>query len=104
MFIEIDQNTIIKIKSELKGQTRSLRIKVKEITCCGPIFCLALDQAKQGDQSYQVADLNFIISSQDYLEYGDFWISYQDDAYLVLPLLEKDNKDMSQESFCLISS
>ena len=73
------------IKENAGEQPSSVRIYFAGVACSGPSFGLALDEQTDKDLFFEVGGINFIMSKDEYLEYGDIVIEDTEFGFRVIP-------------------
>ncbi|WP_101772912.1 Fe-S cluster assembly protein HesB [Peptostreptococcus faecalis] len=93
MKVEAAQTALDVLKEIVEEQTdqpSSIRMYFAGAACSGPSFGLALDEKKNSDLSYNLGDLEFIMDSQEYKEFGDMLIEDIGGGFRVIPEKLKD--------------
>ena len=88
MKVTLDQKAILTLKDILKDKDQEntkVRIYFAGIGWGGPSFGLALDEQKSDDKTYTVEGINFVMSEQDYNQYGDIAIKDTGFGFKVAP-------------------
>ena len=93
MKITLPETAIDTLKSILKDnqdKPNNIRVYFAGVGCGGPSFGLALDEKKEDDLTYEVGELQFVMSSDEYSQYGDIIIEDTGFGFRVIPENMKD--------------
>ncbi|WGX74940.1 Fe-S cluster assembly protein HesB [Paraclostridium bifermentans] len=77
--------TLKDILADSQDKPKNIRVYFAGSSCCGPSFGLALDEQNGDDLNYEVEGLNFIMSKEDYNNYGDIVIEDTGYGFTVAP-------------------
>ena len=87
MKVTLDKKATMALKDVLKDKSpeSNIRIYFAGIGWGGPSFGLALDEQKSDDKAYSVDGINFVMSENDYMQYGDMFIRDTGYGFMIAP-------------------
>lgn len=93
MKVTLDEKATVALKDVLKDKDSNTKIRIyfAGIGWGGPSFGLDLDEQKSDDKTCTIDGINFIMSEQDYIQYGDMTIKDTGYGFRVSPENTRDD-------------